>query len=156
MHNKIPTIILVPCSTSWYPPPPLSSYYYYYYYYPSLPHPPSSSSSSSGPVSLFRGCTSALGLLCNPKYSNQYRFSNRVPLIKRHRSLTEAVLTSFGSTSGFPKTLYRWRANASQQSVLTVWYASYGLPDDGLWKTETCRGYNVLNYKIVHWQCAFS
>jgi hypothetical protein len=27
-----------------------------------------------------------------------------VPLIKRHRSLTEAVLTSFGSTNEFPKT----------------------------------------------------
>ena len=62
-------------------------------------------SSSLGPVSLCPGCTSALGLLCNPKYSNQYRLNNPVPLIKRHRSLTEAVLISFGSTSGFPKTL---------------------------------------------------
>jgi hypothetical protein len=31
--------------------------------------------------------------LCNPKYSNQYTFSNPVPLIKRHRSLTEAGCT---------------------------------------------------------------
>jgi hypothetical protein len=59
----------------------------------------SSSSSSSGPVSLCPGCNSALGLLCNPKYSHQYRFNNPVPLIKRHRSLTEAVLISFGSVS---------------------------------------------------------
>jgi len=62
------------------------------------------SSSSLGPVSLCPGCTSALCLLCNPKYSNQYKFNNPVPLIKRHRSLTEAVLISFGSTSGFPET----------------------------------------------------
>jgi len=62
-------------------------------------------SSSSYSVSLYSGCTSALGLLCDPKYSNQYRFNNPVPLINRHRSLTEAVLISFGSTSGFPKTL---------------------------------------------------
>jgi hypothetical protein len=58
-----------------------------------------------GPVSSCPGCTSALGLLYNPKYSNQYRFNNTVLHIKRHRSLTEAVLVSFGSTSGFPKTL---------------------------------------------------
>jgi hypothetical protein len=31
--------------------------------------------------------------LCNPKYSNQYRFNNPVPLLKRHRSLTEAGCT---------------------------------------------------------------
>jgi hypothetical protein len=29
-----------------------------------------------------------------------------VPLIKRQRSLTEAVVKSFGSTSEFPKTLF--------------------------------------------------
>jgi hypothetical protein len=33
--------------------------------------------------------------LCNPRYSNQYTFSNPVPLIKRHRSLTQAVLISY-------------------------------------------------------------
>jgi hypothetical protein len=66
-----------------------SSYYYY----------------SLGPISLCHGCTSALGLLCNPKYSNQYIFSNAVPLIKRYRSLTETVLIYFGSANGFPKTL---------------------------------------------------
>jgi len=60
----------------------------------------SSSSSSLGPVSLCPGYTSVLGLLYNPKYSNQYRFSNPVPLIKRQRSLTEAVLISFRSTNG--------------------------------------------------------
>ena len=41
-----------------------------------------------------------------------------MPLIKRHRSLTEAVFISFGSTSGFPKTLQLWRANASQQQII--------------------------------------
>jgi len=71
----------------------------------------SPSSFPLGPVSLWPGCTSALGLLCNPKYSNQCRFSNPVPL-------SEAVLTSFGSTSGFPKTLQRRRANASQQQII--------------------------------------
>jgi hypothetical protein len=34
--------------------------------------------------------------LYNPKYSNQYTFNNPVPLIKRQKSLTEAVLMSFG------------------------------------------------------------
>ena len=76
------------------------------------------SSSSLGPVTLCPRCTSALGLLCNPKYSNQYTFNNPLPLIKRHRSLTEAVLISFGPTNGFPKTLQRWRANASQQQII--------------------------------------
>jgi hypothetical protein len=38
--------------------------------------------------------------------------------MKRQRSLTEAVLISFGSTSGFPKTLKRWRANASQRQII--------------------------------------
>jgi hypothetical protein len=65
----------------------------------------SSSSSSLGPVRLCPGCTAALGLLCNPKYSNQHRFNSPVPLIKRQRSYTEPVLISFGSTSEFPKTL---------------------------------------------------
>jgi len=57
-----------------------------------------------GPVSLYPGCTSALSLLCNPKHSVQHRFSNSVPLIKRQRSLTDAVLISFGSAVSFPKT----------------------------------------------------
>jgi hypothetical protein len=39
-------------------------------------------------------CTSALGLLCSPKHFIQHRFTNPVPLIKRQRSLTEAVLIS--------------------------------------------------------------
>jgi len=45
-------------------------------------HAACSSFSSLGPVSLCPRCTSALGLLCNPKYSNQYRFNNPVPLIE--------------------------------------------------------------------------
>jgi len=57
-----------------------------------FPSSSSSYSSSLGPVTLCPGCTSALGLLCNPKYSTQYRLNNPVPLIKRQRSLTEAVL----------------------------------------------------------------
>jgi hypothetical protein len=67
-----------------------------------LPPPP-----ASGPVSLCAGCTSDLGLLCSPKHSIQHRFNNPVPLIKRQRSLTEAVLMSFGSAVSFPKTLQR-------------------------------------------------
>jgi hypothetical protein len=44
------------------------------------------------------------GLFCTLVHY-QHRFSSSVTLIKRHRSLTEAVLISFGSTNGFPKTL---------------------------------------------------
>jgi hypothetical protein len=63
-------------------------------------------SSSVGPVSIIVPVsTSALGLSCDPKYSTQHRFSSPVPLTERQRSLTEVVLISFGSTSGFPKTL---------------------------------------------------
>jgi hypothetical protein len=65
----------------------------------------SSSSSSSGPISRCPTCTSAYGLLCSPKHSIQHRFNSPVPLIKRQRSLTEAVLISFGSANSFPKTL---------------------------------------------------
>jgi hypothetical protein len=56
-------------------------------------------------VSLCPGCTSALGLLCILKHSIQHRFNNPVPLIKRQRYLSEAVLISFGSAISFPKTL---------------------------------------------------
>jgi hypothetical protein len=42
--------------------------------------------------------------LCSPKHFIQHRFSNPVPLIKRQRSLTEAMLISFGSANSFPKT----------------------------------------------------
>jgi hypothetical protein len=63
------------------------------------------SSSSLGPVSLCPGCTSAIGLLCSPKHSIQHRFNNPVPLIRRQRSLTEAVLISFGSAISLPKAL---------------------------------------------------
>ena len=38
--------------------------------------------------------------------------------MKRQRSLSEAVLISFGSTNSFPKMLKRWRASASQQQVI--------------------------------------
>ena len=50
------------------------------------------SSSTLEPVSLCPGCTSALGLLYSPKHSIQHRLNNPVPLIKRQRSLTGAVL----------------------------------------------------------------
>jgi hypothetical protein len=90
------------------------------------------SSSSLGPVSIIASvCTAALGVLCNPKYSIQPRFSSPVPRIKRQRSLTEAVLMSFGSTSRFPKTLKRWQANASQ------------------WQTMCC---NVSGLLVAHHQ----
>jgi hypothetical protein len=56
--------------------------------------------------------------LCNPKYSIQHRFSSPVPLMKRQRSLTEAVFISFGVTFGFPKTLKRWRAKALQRQII--------------------------------------
>jgi hypothetical protein len=87
-------------------------------------HVQHSSSSSLGSVSLCPGCTSALGLLWNPKYSNQYRFNNPVLLIKKQRSLTEGVLIAFSSISGFPKTSWCWWANASQQQIIccTVMY----------------------------------
>ena len=75
-------------------------------------------SSFCSPVSLPSGCTTTLGLLYRPKHSIQHRFNNTVPLIKRQRSLTEAVLMSFGSTISFPKTLQRWRASASQQHII--------------------------------------
>jgi hypothetical protein len=62
--------------------------------------------------------TSALGLLYNPKHSTQHTFSSPVPRINRQRSLTEAVLISFGSTNRFPKTLQRWWANTSQHQTI--------------------------------------
>jgi hypothetical protein len=49
--------------------------------------------SSSSPVTFCPRCTSALDLFYNPKYSNQYTFSNPETLIKRHRSLTVAGCT---------------------------------------------------------------
>jgi hypothetical protein len=58
-----------------------------------------------GPVSLCSGRTTVVGLLYSPKYFIQHRFNNPVPLIKRQRSLTEAVHMSFGSIINFPKTL---------------------------------------------------
>jgi hypothetical protein len=54
------------------------------------------SSSSKGPISRCSGCTTAVGLLCNPKWFIQHKFINPVPLTKRHRSFNEAVLISFG------------------------------------------------------------
>jgi hypothetical protein len=68
---------------------------------PSPPPPPPPP--PSGPVCLCPRCTAALGLLYSPEYSIQHKFNNPVPLIKRQRSFAEAVLTSFGSTSEFPK-----------------------------------------------------
>jgi hypothetical protein len=47
----------------------------------------------------------SLKAYCATPIQCQHRSSSPVTLIKRHRSLTEAVLISFGSTSGFPKTL---------------------------------------------------
>jgi len=76
------------------------------------------SSSCLRPVSLCPGCTSTLDLLYNPKHSIQHRFNNPVPFIKRQKSVTEAVLISFGSTVSLPKTLWRWRSNASQQQII--------------------------------------
>ena len=65
----------------------------------------SSSSFFLGPVSLCSRCTTAVGVLYSPKHSIQHRFNNPVLLIKRQRSLTKAVLMSFGSTISFPKAL---------------------------------------------------
>jgi hypothetical protein len=48
----------------------------------------------------------------------QLRFSNPVPFIKRQESLTETVFISFSSINKFPKTLWRWRANASPQQII--------------------------------------
>jgi len=58
-----------------------------------------------GSVSLCTECTAALGLLYNPKYSIQHSLNNPAPRLKRQRSLTEAVLMSFGSTVSLTKTL---------------------------------------------------
>jgi hypothetical protein len=74
----------------------------------SPPHPPSSSSSSSsysssslGSISIISTVsTSALGLMCDHKYSIQHRFSSPVPLMKTQRTLTEVVLKSFGYCFG--------------------------------------------------------
>jgi hypothetical protein len=56
----------------------------------------SSSSSSLGPSADAPEAPQPWGLLCT-LIQCQHRFSNPVTLIKRHRSLTEAVLISFGS-----------------------------------------------------------
>ena len=77
-----------------------------------------SSSTTPWPVNWCPGHTSAFSLLCSPQHSIQHMFNHPVLLIKSQRSLTEAVLLSFGSTNIFPKTLYRWRANASQQQII--------------------------------------
>jgi hypothetical protein len=76
-------------------------------------------SSSLGHISIIASVrTSASGLLCNLNYSIQHSFNSPVPLIKRQRSLTEAVLISFGSTTRFPMTLKRRQANASQRQII--------------------------------------
>ena len=46
----------------------------------------------------------SLEAYCATLNFHQHRFSIPVSLIKRQRSLSEAVLISFGSTNGFPKT----------------------------------------------------
>jgi hypothetical protein len=70
----------------------------------SSPPPPP----SLGPVSINSPVSAAaVGLLCNPKYYIQPRFSNPVPRMKRQRSLAEAVRMSVGSTSRYPETSKR-------------------------------------------------
>ena len=66
------------------PPPPPPT--------PPPPPPPPSPPSSSGPVSLCPGCTSTLGLLCNPKYSNECRINNPVPLMRSKGPLLRPCL----------------------------------------------------------------
>jgi hypothetical protein len=60
-----------------------------------------------GPSAYLSRMHRSQGLLCNPEQYVyiQHRFSSPVPLIKWQRFLTEAVLMSFGSTNGCPKTL---------------------------------------------------
>jgi hypothetical protein len=58
-----------------------------------------------GPVCVGSGSTSAFKAYCAALNFEQHRFIIPVSLIKRQRSLTEAVLISFGSTNGFPKIL---------------------------------------------------
>jgi hypothetical protein len=66
----------------------------------------SSSSSSLGPVSIIAPDAPQPQAYCATlKYFIQHRFSSPVPLIKRKRSLTDAVLISFGSTTESPKAL---------------------------------------------------
>jgi hypothetical protein len=80
---------------------------------PPPPPPPPGPISMNAPVS-----TTAIGLLCNPKYCIQPKFHNPVPRMKRQRSLTEAVRMSVGSTTRYPKKLKHWWANALQQQIM--------------------------------------
>jgi hypothetical protein len=78
-----------------------------------------SSSSSLGPVSIIASyAPQPQAYRATLKYFIQHRFSSLVPLLKRQRSLTDAVLISFGSTTKSPKTLKRWQANTSQWQIM--------------------------------------
>jgi hypothetical protein len=76
-------------------------------------------SSSFGPISIIAPDLLQPQAYCATlKYSIQHRFNGPFPLIKRQRSLTEALLISFGSTTESPKTLKRRQANSSQRQIM--------------------------------------
>jgi hypothetical protein len=58
-----------------------------------------------GPVCISSGSTSAFKAYCANLNFHQHRFIIPVSLIKKQKSLSEAVLISFGSTNGFSKIL---------------------------------------------------
>jgi hypothetical protein len=58
-----------------------------------------------GPVCFSYGSTSAFKAYCANLNFHQHRFIIPVSLVKRQRSLSEAVLISFGSINCLPKIL---------------------------------------------------
>jgi hypothetical protein len=111
------------------------------------------SSSSSGPLSLCRKCTSALGLLCNPKYSHQYRFHKPAPLIKRHRSLTEAALYIFWFDKRVPKDVIALTSQcpAATGNVLHC-FSLYPAESAGWIPTKQAHSIQVPSYRSMSCQ----
>jgi hypothetical protein len=60
----------------------------------------------------------SLWLIVLPQYYIQHSLNNPALRIKKHRSLIEAVLMSFGSIISFPKTSYLCRANALHRQTI--------------------------------------
>jgi hypothetical protein len=107
--------------TYWTAWPSYSSSYFYSSSYPSPTPPPTPTTPTPPPGPINKNApvsTTAIGLLCNPKYCIQPRFSNPVLRMKRQSFLTEAVRMSVSSTSRHPKTLKRWQAKALQQQIM--------------------------------------
>jgi hypothetical protein len=60
----------------------------------------------------------SLRLIVLPQYYIQHSLDNPALRMKKHRSLIEAVLMSFGSIISFPKTSYLCGANASHRQTI--------------------------------------